>query len=174
MYHPSSGNQVHTIYQVSLDFKENSITWGDYQSDMNSADITLAEHVANVEAIKAAAVDIAKTLDAKCQQIDLQTDIVDSCLILSTKDKKKLLHVLQKHKELFDGTLGMWKDFQYVIELQDNAKPHHNRPYTVPKAHEENICTEVECLCQIGVLCKVIRSKWGASTFAIPKKDTAV
>eukprot|EP00957_Ditylum_brightwellii_P209375 15361474-Ditylum_brightwellii.AAC.1 len=30
---------------INLDFKENSITWGDYQANMKSVDVTLAKHV---------------------------------------------------------------------------------------------------------------------------------
>eukprot|EP00957_Ditylum_brightwellii_P116353 8875392-Ditylum_brightwellii.AAC.1 len=97
---------------------------------MKSADVTLSEHMANVEATKAAAAFIAKILDAK------------HC---------------KKHKQLFNGTLGTWKNFQYDIELQDGAKLYYSRPYAVPKACEATLCTEVECPCKIGVLQKVKR-----------------
>eukprot|EP00957_Ditylum_brightwellii_P137456 10479997-Ditylum_brightwellii.AAC.1 len=50
---------------INLDFKENNITWGNYQANMKPADITLSEHVANVEATKAAAAEIAKISGAK-------------------------------------------------------------------------------------------------------------
>eukprot|EP00957_Ditylum_brightwellii_P121060 9233985-Ditylum_brightwellii.AAC.1 len=91
---------------IDLDFKENSITWGDYQVDMKPADITLAEYVANIEATKAAATEIANILDTKYHRVDLQTDVKDSYEALNTKEKEKLLCILHKHKELFDSTLG--------------------------------------------------------------------
>eukprot|EP00957_Ditylum_brightwellii_P123593 9422669-Ditylum_brightwellii.AAC.1 len=76
------GRDVLQELGIDLDLK-NSITWEDYQANMKSADVTLAEHVANIEATKSAAADIAKRLDVKYQK---------------------------KHKELFNGTLGMLKN----------------------------------------------------------------
>eukprot|EP00957_Ditylum_brightwellii_P023324 1760926-Ditylum_brightwellii.AAC.1 len=93
---------------INLDFKENSITWGDYQTSMKPVNVTLAEHLDNVESTEAAAADIAKILYGKYQKVDLHTDIVDSCVTLSIEEKEKLLRVLQKHKELFNGMLGTW------------------------------------------------------------------
>ena len=42
---------------IDLDFKENSISWGDYQADMKDADVTLAKHLAAVETTTSAATD---------------------------------------------------------------------------------------------------------------------
>eukprot|EP00957_Ditylum_brightwellii_P159454 12137758-Ditylum_brightwellii.AAC.1 len=58
---------------INLNFKENSVSWGDYQANMKDDDVTLAEGIAN------------------------------------------------KHKELVDGTLGIWKNFQYDIKLQEEV-----------------------------------------------------
>eukprot|EP00957_Ditylum_brightwellii_P115718 8827023-Ditylum_brightwellii.AAC.1 len=63
---------------INIDFKETSIAWEDYQAGMKSADVTQTEHLANIEATKAAAVDIPKILDAKYQMVDIQTAVVDS------------------------------------------------------------------------------------------------
>eukprot|EP00957_Ditylum_brightwellii_P041029 3106743-Ditylum_brightwellii.AAC.2 len=91
---------------LGIGLEENSITWGDCQADMKSADVILAEYLDNIGATKAAAADISKLLDDKYEMVDLHKDIVDQCDTLNNKDKEKLLHVLQKHKELFDSTLG--------------------------------------------------------------------
>jgi hypothetical protein len=53
---------------------------------------------------------------------------------------------------LFDGTLGYWKNEQYNIELQPNAKPYLARAYPIPKIHEQTLHTEVDRLCCLGVL----------------------
>eukprot|EP00957_Ditylum_brightwellii_P006412 487026-Ditylum_brightwellii.AAC.1 len=45
---------------IDLSFKENSISWGDCQANMKDADITLAKHIAAVEATTSAATEIAK------------------------------------------------------------------------------------------------------------------
>eukprot|EP00957_Ditylum_brightwellii_P203186 15333574-Ditylum_brightwellii.AAC.1 len=121
---------------------------------MKLAGVTMIEHLANVEASTTVAENMTKILDAKYCKINLQTDVVDQCNTLSTGNKKKILRVLQKHKALFNCTLGMWKNSQYNIELQDSAKLHHSRQYTVPKAYKVTLCTEVEHICCIGVLHK--------------------
>eukprot|EP00957_Ditylum_brightwellii_P090605 6900416-Ditylum_brightwellii.AAC.1 len=44
------GSNVLQEQGIDLDFKENSITLGDYQANMKSANVTLAEHLDTVEA----------------------------------------------------------------------------------------------------------------------------
>eukprot|EP00957_Ditylum_brightwellii_P210713 15365289-Ditylum_brightwellii.AAC.1 len=128
---------------INPNFKENNISWGDYQANMKDADIILAKHIATIEATTAAAMEIAKILDAKYQKVDLCTDVVEACSTLNTREKEKLFHVLKKHEELFDITLGTWKIFQYDIELQEGVKLYHGKLYTVPKAYKAMICTEI-------------------------------
>ena len=43
--------------------------------------------------------------------------------------------LLKKYEHLFDGTLGVWNDEPYNIELKEGAKPYHSRPFPVPKAN---------------------------------------
>eukprot|EP00957_Ditylum_brightwellii_P144530 11009741-Ditylum_brightwellii.AAC.1 len=127
---------------IDLDFKENSIIWGDYHANMKPADITLTEHVANIEATKLAAADIAKMMGVKYRKVGLQADAVDLCKALNTEEKEKLFCVLQKHEELFDSTLGTWGKNGYDIKLQEGIEPYYSRPYTVPKAYRATICME--------------------------------
>eukprot|EP00957_Ditylum_brightwellii_P206028 15346473-Ditylum_brightwellii.AAC.1 len=138
---------------------------------MKDADVTLTNHIATVEATTAASTEIAKILNAKYQKVDICSDIVEASNALNTGEKEKLFHVPRKNEELFNGNLGTWKNFQYDIKLQECVKPYHRRPQTVSKAYEATLHMEVECLCKIGVLCKVNWSEWGAPTFMIPKKD---
>eukprot|EP00957_Ditylum_brightwellii_P041699 3157774-Ditylum_brightwellii.AAC.1 len=62
---------------IEQDFKENNIMWGNYQADMKAADITLAKHIANVEASRIVAENIAKIPDGKYCKVALQTDVLD-------------------------------------------------------------------------------------------------
>eukprot|EP00957_Ditylum_brightwellii_P142913 10888753-Ditylum_brightwellii.AAC.1 len=109
---------------------------------MKDTDITLAKHITAVVATTAAAIDMAKILDVKYQEVDLRIDAVEACDALDTREKETLFHVLKKHEELYGGTLGMWKNFQYDIGLQDSVKPYHRQPYTVPKLYKATLCTE--------------------------------
>eukprot|EP00957_Ditylum_brightwellii_P178523 13598789-Ditylum_brightwellii.AAC.1 len=45
---------------IELNFKENSISWGDYQANIKDNDVTLAKCIAAVEATTAAVMEIAK------------------------------------------------------------------------------------------------------------------
>eukprot|EP00957_Ditylum_brightwellii_P114505 8731336-Ditylum_brightwellii.AAC.1 len=45
-------------------------------------------------------------------------------------------------KVLDANTLGMWKNFQYNIELQEGVKLYHSRLYRVPKAYKAMLCME--------------------------------
>ena len=62
---------------------------------------------------------------------------------------------LTKHEYLFDGTLVTWKNKPVDTELKPGAKPHHDKPYPVPRAHEDVFCKEIECFCQLDVLKEV-------------------
>ena len=56
---------------------------------------------------------------------------------LDSKQKASLLIVLEKHKKLFDGTLGVYPHKKFHIELEENAKPIHSRAYAVPRIHHD-------------------------------------
>ena len=66
------------------------------------------------------------------------------------------------------------KGQNYDVELREEAKPYHARPYPIPKGYEQTLKMEVERLCKVGVLKKVNHSEWAAPTFIIPKKDGSV
>ena len=74
---------------------------------------------------------------------------------LDETERKKLKTLLNKYKELFDGSLGHWKGQNYDVELREEGKPYHARPYPIPKAYEQTLKMEVERLCKVGVLKKV-------------------
>eukprot|EP00957_Ditylum_brightwellii_P097404 7418900-Ditylum_brightwellii.AAC.1 len=58
------GRDLQRELGIKLNFKENSISWGNYQADMKDIDVTLTKHIVTVEATTAAATEIAKILDA--------------------------------------------------------------------------------------------------------------
>ncbi len=51
---------------------------------------------------------IVKILDAKYEKADLDAVVADNCKHLSAPDQEKLLKLLTKFKNLFDGTLHDW------------------------------------------------------------------
>ena len=66
-----------------------------------------------------------------------------------------LLELLQKYEKMFDGTLGKYTGSDYTIELKEDAKPYHAKPFPIPNIHELTLKKEVNTLIKIGVLKKI-------------------
>jgi len=113
-------------------------------------------------------------LDAKYDKADLPVIVRDSCAHLQPSDREKLLSLLLRYEELFDGTLGDWNRPPISIELKEGAKPYHGRPYPVAQVHKATLMKEINRLVSIGVLKKQSSSEWASPTFIIPKKDMTV
>ena len=74
------------------------------------------------------------------------------------KHKNSLLELLQKYEKMFDETLGKYTGSDYSLELQENAKPYHAKPFPVPNIHQPTLKKEVNKLIKIGVLKKINNS----------------
>jgi hypothetical protein len=51
---------------------------------------------------------------------------------LNAHQKADLLQVLQENNKMFNGTLGIYPHKKVHIDIDQNAKPAHSRPYPVP------------------------------------------
>jgi hypothetical protein len=58
--------------------------------------------------------------------------------------------------------------------IDKGVKPVHARPYTVLRAVEQQLRTEVARLMDIGVLEEDYASEWASPTFAIPIKNGTI
>ena len=67
-------------------------------------------------------------MDAKYEKVSID-DVIAKQTQLSQKQKEDLRAILIKHTKLFDGTLGVYPHRKFNIELLENAKPVHSRPY---------------------------------------------
>jgi hypothetical protein len=65
--------------------------------------------------------------------------ICSNCIHLQIEQQKKLLDLLQKYKDLFDGSLGKWNATEVNIELNEGATPYHAKAYPIPKCHLETL-----------------------------------
>jgi hypothetical protein len=91
---------------------------------------------------------------------------------LSSQEKEKLYALLDKHRFLFKGTLGLLPTKPVHVEIKSNTKPFHGcATFSVPKAYESMIRNEVECLCRLNVLRRCNESEWTAPSFGTPKKN---
>ena len=160
---------------ISLDFENNIVSWQHVDIPMKPRDCTVEGHFAIEESanVQQATSRIKKILDAKYEKANLK-QIVKSLNYLAKSEQKLMLQVLRKYEDMFDGTLGDYTGSEYKIELQDNVKPYHAKPFPIPRVHEETLKKEVNRLVEIGVLKRVNNSEWAAPTFIIPKKNKTV
>ena len=71
---------------------------------------------------------------------------------LKDKHRNSSLKLLQKYEKITDGTLGKYTASDYSIELKEEAKFSHAKPFPIPKIHELILKKEVNRLIKIGVL----------------------
>ena len=116
-----------------------------------------------------------KILDAEYKSAVLQEVKIDTCINLNHKEKLQLLQLLQKYEHLFDGTLGEFNMKPISLQLMnEECKPVHARPYTVPRSVEQQLRKEIARLVDIGVLEEDYTSEWASPTFAIAKKNGTI
>ena len=168
------GRDLMTELGIKIDFENLIVHWKEAEVPMRDPKITTKEFFTqDTEIVEEAMTRVKKILDAKYEAADLK-QIAAECTHLTKEQQQKLLEILDKHKSLFDGSLGEWKEESLNIELKEGAKPYHARAFPIPKIHEPTLKMEVERLCKEGVLKRVNRSEWAAPTFIIPKKDGTV
>ena len=115
----------------------------------------------------------APIMDAKYEKLDIDATIANQ-KHLTDSQRADLKKLFEKHKKLFDGTLGVYPHKKFSIELEKDAKPVHARPYAVPRIHMEVFKKELDHLVKLGVLSKTGASEWASPTFIVPKKDGRV
>ena len=109
-------------------------------------------------------------IDAKYEKAEIHSAVDTNCPHLSLPDQNKLLDLLTKYENLFDGTLGDWNTEPVSFELKKVVKPYHGRAYPVPIAHKETLKKESNSLCELGVLEWQPASEWASPSFIVPKK----
>ena len=116
-----------------------------------------------------------KILDAKYEKADLPKVVHEQCAHLTKTEQEQLLQLLDKYKELFDGTLGKWKTSPVHLQLREGITPYHaRRAYPIPYIHKDTLRKEVDRLEKLGVLKWEGDSEWASPTFIIPKPNGTV
>jgi len=160
---------------IILNFKTKNITWEEVSVPMCSWDTVKNDgyFIHDSDILNEATRCTTRILDAHYAPAT-SDDIVSACHNLTLSQKQELKDLIDEYQDLFDGTLGYWKDQSINIQLKPGATPYHARAFPIPKSSEETFKREIACLCQLGVLKKVNHSEWAASAFIIPKKDGSV
>ena len=167
------GRDLLEFLQIDLRFSTQEIVWEEATVPFRGSETTAetSYHIDEPESIQQST---KRILDADYTKADLE-EVCKEQIHLSEEEQEKLYNLLlSKYEDLFDGTLGKWTGTEADIELQDNVRPYHAKPFPVPRIHLETFKKEIERLCDIGVLKRVNRSEWAAPTFLIPKKDGTV
>jgi len=108
-------------------------------------------------------------VDADCSAADAKEHVA-SLKHLSTKEQQLLYKVLMSHTNLFSEGLGLLNIPPVELEVKEDAKPFHVKPFSLPHAYEAPAKKEIQRFCDIGAMEKNRESKWGAPTFFQPKK----
>ena len=152
---------------IVMDFKTRSITIDEIILPMSKMKEAWA--ISNALAhepisTKLATQHAVKVLYANYKKADLQP-VVTNCTQLNSIKKNKLLELLKKFEQLFDGTLGHWRTKPVSFQLKDWVTPYHGRAFPIPKVHKETIMKEIQRLCDLGVLEWQPSSEWAAPSF---------
>ena len=71
---------------------------------------------------------------------------------MTDEERSKFGAILERHKVLFDGELGLYPHEKFHLTLQEGAVPVHPKPYPVPYTRREAFCRELRSLVKDGVL----------------------
>jgi hypothetical protein len=174
-YHMIIGRDILSFLKIDIRFSNQVVMWDGSKMPFKpvEASVTTDYHIAETMAMEDQMERIKKILDAKYSATDLEK-VCSSQSHLELEKQQKLLTLLKRFEDLFDGMLGKWNEESVKLELKEDATPYHARPFPIPRCHAETLKMEVDRLVEIGVLKKVNRSKWAAPSFIIPKKDGTV
>ena len=75
-----------------------------------------------------------------------------------------LCNGLRNFTKLFDGTIVVYPNRKFHIDIMPGAKPKHVQPYAIARIHLEAFKKVLDHLVCIGVLSLQGASKWGSPT----------
>jgi hypothetical protein len=73
-------------------------------------------------------------LDAKYEKVEVD-EVTNQLTHIILQQKEDLKQILKEHTKLFDGTLGVYLNRKFHINLIPGAVANHARPYRVPVIH---------------------------------------
>ena len=125
---------------IIIDFGKHLVTWDDAQLPMKDHaelyDNSLVMQKPLDEDAEISQIKII--LHTKYEATDLD-EVVAECSHLELDEQQALRQVLEKYKDLFDGSLGHWTGDEYNIDILPEANPYHAKAYPVPKAYDKTI-----------------------------------
>jgi hypothetical protein len=98
-------------------------------------------------------------LASKYDQVDVQT-MAQKQEHLTQRQRMELGQLLTNFTTLFSGKLGCYPHAKVHLELNEQARPFHHRPYPIPHAHQQVFKEELDRLEEIGVLSRTGPAKY--------------
>ena len=84
--------------------------------------------------------------------------------------KIKFKAMLERHKIMFDGKLGLYPHEKFKLRLKEGAVSVHKKAYPVPFKRQPVFKNELERLIREGVLCRCGTTNWASPTSITQKK----
>ena len=111
--------------------------------------------------------------DAKYEKVEIDA-VIEQQTHLNATQKEQLRSVMRGHEVLFDGKLKKYTGKKIRLNLIDDARPVHCKPFPIPNSQAEVFKKECKRLCEEDVIEPVGATEHAYPTFIIPKKDGTV
>jgi hypothetical protein len=169
--------------EIDISFKQNTISWLDQQITMKTDQFwtqninwydSLLNNEDNQDKLFAENYIIHQQIKHSKYEAANLKEVITLQTHLNQEQQRQLFNILELYSELFNGKLGKYPHQKIHLDIQENAKPFHAKPYAVPHIHTQVFKDELKRLCEINVLQQCGRTEWAAGTFIIPKKDGRV
>jgi hypothetical protein len=114
------GQDILSFLKINIRFSDQVVIWDGSKMPFKpvEASATTDYHIAETMAVEDQMEHIKKILDAKYSATDLEK-VSSSQSHLELEKQQKLLSLLTKFKDLFDGTLGKWNKEPVKLELKE-------------------------------------------------------
>ncbi len=168
---------------ITLDYENHQVQWMEYTIPLyNASKFFLSNYYTSILAppelesehdfIDNPVVDTFATriLDVEYKQANIHNFAFNQHHLLLDQCQD-LFNILNKHKKLFDGSLGVYPHKKVHIVLKPGAKPMHHRAYPVPYVHHQTFKKKLDHMVKLGILAPCGASEWVSPAFIIPKKD---
>ena len=91
-------------------------------------------------------------IDANYEKSNLNKVMTKQCQHINATELYRLINILKKFENMFDGMLCTWKTTSVDLELKDDEKPVCSRTYPVLNVLKAMFKNEVKILVSLGVL----------------------
>jgi hypothetical protein len=120
------GRDILLFLKINIRFSDQVVIWDESEMPFKPVEAfaTTDYHIAETMAVKDQMECIKKILDAKYSATDLEK-VCSSQFHLKLEKQQKLLALLTKFQDLFDGMLGKWNEEPVKLELKEDATPYH-------------------------------------------------